>query len=260
MAVTTTIIEDETADISTAASTVFNIFELLEQILLHLPCRDIMSVQNVSKQWKSVFAASTVLQTGCFLRPIAAPLAFTGVWLVGAGGDRMRQAAQSWRENGPAPSQTIIIDAPASDVTPTAALRYHTGSGIHVLNPLAELMMRQRHMSYPARYTSALQSKQKAKPTSEWKKMYLTQPPTSTVHVRRTYGSSSGSYIDPPAEIIKNADGVTAGDLLRWMQRFESEPAIKVIAGNVVFAGLVDLGDESTTAGKAGKTAIVLDY
>lgn len=261
MAVELTESDDESNDTVTAASKVFGTYELLEQILLHLPCRDVLSARNVSKQSRGVFVTSTSLQKGCFLKPIADTLPFAGIWLVRTNHSfNMHDATRLWRKQRCAPSKTMTLDASASDITSSTMLLNFFDDGTHVLNPLAEVAIRLRHMSYPAQYGTASPANQKTKPTSEWRKMYLTQPPTSTVQLRRTLFLDTTILTQPAIYCIQNVGGVTVGDLLKCVKRFEVDPKNRLVSSNVLFAGVVELEDEAISGGEGEERQHVCLY
>ncbi|KAK4613423.1 hypothetical protein CLAFUW4_09275 [Fulvia fulva] len=54
-----------------AATTVFGIAELLEEILLGLPTKDLLLAQSVSRTWKAAISNSIRIQHALFLRPIS---------------------------------------------------------------------------------------------------------------------------------------------------------------------------------------------
>ena len=58
---------------TTAASTVFGTYELLENILHALPTRDILLGQRVNRDWRDVVKRSHKLQRALFIMP-AGPL------------------------------------------------------------------------------------------------------------------------------------------------------------------------------------------
>jgi hypothetical protein len=66
--------EVETTD--TACKAVFDTAELLENILIHLPSREIFKVQRVSRRFKDTTVNSMLLQQKMFLRPRDQPTTF----------------------------------------------------------------------------------------------------------------------------------------------------------------------------------------
>ncbi|KAK4613631.1 hypothetical protein CLAFUW4_09711 [Fulvia fulva] len=59
-------IPQQTANMYAAAHAVFYTTELLEQILLELPMKDLLLDQRVSKMWKECIDKSTKLQKALF--------------------------------------------------------------------------------------------------------------------------------------------------------------------------------------------------
>jgi hypothetical protein len=68
--------EDEVERSDTACKAVFEITELLENILIHLPPREIFEVQRVSRRFRDTTVNSMLLQQKMFLRPRDQPITF----------------------------------------------------------------------------------------------------------------------------------------------------------------------------------------
>ena len=75
---------------------VFEIMELLEHILLHLPLRDLLQVQRVSLHFRAVIHASSPIQQVLFFKPLEAPFR---CW--------EGECHQSKRRDGHAPSISV---------------------------------------------------------------------------------------------------------------------------------------------------------
>lgn len=58
----------------TATQTALSTYELLEQILLHLPIHDLFTLHRISKPWHSLLNRSVPLQERLFLKPTSSPV------------------------------------------------------------------------------------------------------------------------------------------------------------------------------------------
>ena len=230
-------------DTASAASKVFGTVELLEQILLGLPLTDALNARSVSKTWKSTFVASPSLQKGCFLTQTADPLPLTGVWLVGRTSVQVNNAARGWRKTRSAISTPIFLGAPKATLTPALVLANCAINDAHVLNPLALRALRLRCKVHRDQYEAA--SRRLGRPNSYtlWTKMFLTQPPTTTVQIRRVqpYYSHYVIELSSETEPIVKQGGVTIGDLLARMAQYQHDDDSDILGKDVLYAGVLEL-------------------
>lgn len=140
-----------------AAGKVFGTTELLEQILLDLPYRQLFSLMRISRNWQATIAGSPKIRTALFLAP------------------------DTWRAERT--RFTFPFDVQDRCTQPTIAKLYEqilVGStyATHVLKPAAFVIFgREKGFLYPRRNEISGASGE----GSSWRSMFLTQPPVKAV-------------------------------------------------------------------------------
>ena len=145
-----------------AASKVFNTVELLESILLELPCKDIVLAQRVSKIWQGTVTGSLELQKALYFVPSQLP----AIRLLPDGAPpatTLKRFRRKWEISLPPDELT------ARDISGSIA------KGQVTLNPLFTSLFSKTGDEYRFVYnrTNAVADIG----DSSWKNMYLTQPP-----------------------------------------------------------------------------------
>lgn len=140
---------------SSAALQVFDTVELLESIILLLPCKDALLSQRISKTWKLTVAGSLRVQKTLFLVPSQAPLKAC----IGGIPIRPLDSNSLWVRDNPSDSMRRVPFV----VNPFFA----------VLFSLDESKAGDGY-GFDYDFTKAIVDGHE---TSSWKKMYMTNPP-----------------------------------------------------------------------------------
>jgi hypothetical protein len=184
-------------DGESATARVFNIGELLECILMFLPCKDALIVQRVAKSRKATIAASPSLQKGLFLVPAAetgdglgtlfahdVPRATMAEWFditeLLSRKDRQRVSVGA----GDPVTTYRFVHAPHS--VDTAHSIYHTFAKAPerpiIMNPLIpsvyEPFKDQKDVAFAINSGAFLKCKH-----PRWRDMFLSKPPITSVRV-----------------------------------------------------------------------------
>jgi hypothetical protein len=189
-----------------ARRAVFDTPELLENIILCLPVKDVFAkVQRLSRSWKAVVDSSVAIQTKLWLRP------------------RDKTAVQPRGFNEGHASSHVPDICPGSEYP-----IYPPGV---VLNPFSQIECVNFHArlsSYPTSNERpmliGLHSDTKsmngyAQPVIDhshnWRGMYLTEPPITTVmlKIRYQYRTDKDSEWNWVGSLIRDRDGITLGFL-----------------------------------------------
>lgn len=230
-----------------AASKVLNTVELLESIILQLPCKDVVVVQRVSKTWIKAVAANAALQK--VLGFVATEKASNKSFSNGATPCMVFTQADvdGTNTNTYTSTDDVISDwyipTIASSTSAQAVFTEFAAKDAMIINPLFPLLF-------------SLKKGGKAKPKSEvifcrpdsvanqgsasWKKMYLTQPPATEVNVCNVSGMKTivpfaGGYqhvevLDDTATVKKDA-GVTIGHFVEHIKGiFEEREDLRHLA------------------------------
>ncbi|KAK4989311.1 hypothetical protein LTR50_003303 [Elasticomyces elasticus] len=196
-----------------AVDNVFLLPELLEQILLQVPIKDVLVYQRVCGQWQAVIASSIRLQRALFFAPD---------WTRGA------RTCDTLREEDdrpePKPQNNRLLLKAFPGYYPTIA---HTPS--HSPTPLpghgdagdpdehARLPRGRRESQSPGRWSwdvnvafpadhAPAASAAVLYERASWRRMLLSQPPCTSLHLVRRWQKA-------PRPAIVRANGITMGDL-----------------------------------------------
>ncbi|KAJ9624871.1 hypothetical protein H2203_004821 [Taxawa tesnikishii (nom. ined.)] len=196
-----------------AMSQVLDTPELLEQILTYLPPLELLVLQRVSQLWNGTINASPELQRQLFMRPD---------WRLEA------KAFDPWREinrPGERPKNNRMLRRVLGGSYPTVTLKVIT-SGVdpapeadndEMFIAMSELDQRPRrrssgHWSWDVAISFPADKLPTNDPaiyheSASWRKMYLTQPPCTTLHLVRRWQRAAR-----PA--IECETGITMGEFV----------------------------------------------
>lgn len=181
-------------------------YELVENILLHLPMHNIFTCQRVSRQWRSIIERSIPLREKMFLLSTSASLRPQDtiynrtVYCCWNRGQTLYKAEDALLFN-PAGTigQAFTAPSESSSRQPIAAFRFH---GHH----------------FPRLTVEALPDIAQADKAS-WREMFLTEPPVIAIDFMfRGSGDSFGNLF-----ALWNPDGVKFGDLIDWRWRIAND-------------------------------------
>ncbi|SMQ52064.1 unnamed protein product [Zymoseptoria tritici ST99CH_3D7] len=182
---------------------VLNTYELLEQILSHLPMIDLFAHLRLSKSWRSIILRSTRLQENMFLtypsQPIC-PEPFTYnvqvycCWNKGQTCYRLPSLTFN-------PATSMIAPYNISDTTSPMALR----------QPLAKFRV---HQHLFARFTIEDIPDLEPEDRPSWRRMFITHPPLRAVDFE--FFAKDDDF--RKLVVLWNPVGITFGDLIdgRW--------------------------------------------
>lgn len=176
---------------------VFNTVELLESILLHLPTKDVLLAQRVSKSWKGTVTGSLRLQKALFLVPC-------------------RKAAKTFFHEWLNPFWSTSTSA--EEFYDNFAVTDVTTKGEIIVNPLLKPMLSLYTASGEGEFgtnhniTEDIFASQES---SSWREMFVTQPPLLGIDVgiEIEEGEWDWSACSPEAE-----SGVTLADLAKTLK------------------------------------------
>jgi hypothetical protein len=150
------------------AATAFNVPELLESILIHVPMIDLIAGRRVNKAFHRLIETSPVLQRKLFLLPSNDPLRYWN-WIC---------------NNGVAESLTTTSSPPPVSADPCTLTQI-----IASLNPL--LYANDSHFACPAddslKMLSSAKIERRVVNSQGWPEMYLTSPPCTKVRINLYY-------------------------------------------------------------------------
>ena len=209
-------LEPQPAAERSAADIAFGIIELLEDVISHLPCKDVLLAQRVSRTWRDTIKGSLTLQKALCFVPVNVSLP---------------------EREDPLPPEASIpfwwgpkhegwsARYPTLDASPSARDFYERSSrpGAYVLNPLITQLCPQAYHSCHAYGNRIVLEFDSRSPMSasdlsigSWKAMQITQPPSKDIllvhqnnwlsHVR--YGRSA------TGTTLVNEEGITIADVI----------------------------------------------
>jgi hypothetical protein len=190
-----------TTDVARRA--VFDTPELLENIILFLPVKDVFAkVQRLSRSWKAVVDSSHAIQTKLWLRSqsgtVIQPTKYSNDHAFEVH-DWFQELAYPMYPSDVVLNPFLEIDSASFYTTPMSSFFESTESPYAVT-----LFGRSRSVNGNDR--PAVQS------SHNWRNMYLTEPPITTaslrVHFRQGSGDHSGSWIE---SAIRDPNGTTFG-------------------------------------------------
>ena len=218
---------DEPRGMDCAASEVLRLPELLEIILLHLPQREILLAQRVSRSFRESVEGSIRLQRALFFAPDyklegRESNAYSATSRPGEKPENNRLLLRAFPANYPTVSLVIMHEAPtANELDLGRRGSEHRSWDVCVSLPADKLPICSEAVSYPE---------------ASWRKMLLCQPPCSTLHLARRYQKSTR-----PA--ITRDGGITMGDLFddtacaketaQWHQSYISSDRDWHFEGNI---------------------------
>ena len=215
------------SSINSAVSKAFDITEILESIILQLPCKDVLLEQRISKAWQTTITGSPSLQKALFFvpsRPLGCDLG------VSMGSDVATLATREMKQIRDLQKRTPPLKlCTAQDVYMQSV---HCGGTF--TNPLMRRLFKLWRNGDGVAYTVKPSSLAKTHEQSSWTKMYLTQPPFTRLWVRRIPRAlrtvaegftredlrdyDRGFLKSTEDNTIQNASGVTIKDLLDHLE------------------------------------------
>ncbi|KAI5363993.1 Putative F-box domain-containing protein [Septoria linicola] len=177
-------------------SSVFNIVELLEQILLHLPMRDLLLSQRVCRRWRALSRDSVQIRRALFLVPSQyGPVSYID-WEF----DDRGYYNDWWRQTGN-PLHLQPLRCPSN--APPSRYKAHWGGnrqdiGVYKVfaNPLLVEL-------FPVLSQNGVWSPSPDLPPevlslhASWRRMYMTQPPIAQLYIKGSKESQTAWDIRP---------------------------------------------------------------
>ncbi|CZT14202.1 uncharacterized protein RCC_00176 [Ramularia collo-cygni] len=188
------------------AEKVLTTYELLENILIHLPMHNIFTCQRVSRQWQSIIQRSVRLREAMFLTSSSTPLRPEDtvynrtVLCCWNRGQTLYRAEEALTFN-PAASVGVAFCIPRQSLLkkPFGAFRFH----LH---------------HYPRLTIEALPEIAQGERAS-WKDMFLTEPPVIAIDFMFRGGMSPFGHLFA----LWNPHGIKFGDLIDWRWKIANE-------------------------------------
>ncbi|KAF2716159.1 hypothetical protein K431DRAFT_235976 [Polychaeton citri CBS 116435] len=208
-----------------SASLVLSIPELLEQILLYLPQKDILLSQRTSSAFRYTTLGSLRLQRALFLAPdwnleARAYDAYAVHNRPGRKPENNRLLLRTFSGCYPTVTLVIVNDAlaspPASPTSPTAAGTAEQELGA-VGHPGLEHWSWDVCIAFPADKMPVPSNPAVMYPEASWRRMFLSQPPSRDLHLVRRWQRSLR-----PA--IERDGGITMGDLYEENLKMQQQP------------------------------------
>jgi hypothetical protein len=214
----------------TAAIRTFDLPELLEQILINLPQRELLLAQRVSQAFHQTISASPKLQRALFFSPDpflpSSPITYlnpsTGATSAHTRPQNNRLLLRAFPGVYPTVSPVLINMPPSRE-------------DVNLGRPGAESWSWDLCISFPASPLGSAASSPEsllppstspatAYPNASWRRMYLSQPPCKQLHLVRRWRRN-------PMVAIERTEGITMGDFVFevtkgaasngvWSQRF----------------------------------------
>lgn len=197
------------ADTQSAAGRVFELPELLEQILCQLPHLKLLVVQRTSRLWRQVITTSPNIQKRLFMRP-----------------DNCLLGRYCTDKPGARPLNNLMLRKVIGGMYPTMTLRtnqFMTWDEFDAARGKASMADEDRagrnafdderdpcgfwmwtvNISFPTDALMAAQEKNPAIafPEASWRRMFVSQPPATALHLTRRWQRSTLPVIDVPEGI-----------------------------------------------------------
>ena len=184
---------------TTATSKALNTPELLEMILLALPCKDVLYAQRVSKAWRNSISSSPILQQALCLRTVhqaATP------------GDH--ESADNRRRNmcQKASLSTLNAGVPAVDF-----YQLSKDPISHLVNAIVNAFFKKHARFPPFKYVSSELAATYI--PSSLDRIYVCQPPAHQIWVFVSIDLVEGGSLGCDLGRMSNGAGVKVGDLAR---------------------------------------------
>ncbi|KXL45853.1 hypothetical protein M433DRAFT_143611 [Acidomyces richmondensis BFW] len=207
---------------NSAANQVMRLPELLELILLHLPQKDLLLCQRVSSSFRHTIQGSVRCQRALFFAPD---------WNLAG---RRFDAYSTFNRPGPKPQNNSLLLRAFPGCYPTITLVIVNDSP----TPMEAAIGRRssEHWSwdvYPATFPSLPSSPAVTYPEASWRRMYLSQPPCTSLHLVRRWQRSANAAME-------HAAGITMGDFYdrcqkpeKWHRSFISSDRDWHFEGNI---------------------------
>ncbi|KAK6408565.1 hypothetical protein LTR81_016983 [Elasticomyces elasticus] len=180
-------------DVELAVNHVLRLPELLELVLVHLPQREILISQRVSRGFRDSVRGSILLQRALFLAPNWKLEGEPGWSTSSQKPVNNRILLRAFPSHYPTVSPVIVNDSPTPEEHETGRRGSTSKSwDVSVSFPADSISNRSPAVSYPE---------------ASWRSMYLCQPPCANLYLERRYQKSIR-----PAMIREN--GITMGELV----------------------------------------------
>lgn len=204
---------------TSVAATVFNVPELMETILLHLPMRDLAAFRRVNKALHRLIETSLPLQRKLFLLPSKEPPEYWG-WV------RSNDMSEFVTSSGSPP-------LPPSPPSPAALLPWFREPKVMArLNPLLE-SENWRFLCSPDEtceigLVNTVRIDRRIFNSKVWPEMYLTSPPCTSVHIN--FLAAEGRCY-PRLQVSRYIDDLAGVTLATVWHGLHKEGDVKVFGG-----------------------------
>ncbi|KAK3724368.1 hypothetical protein LTR37_000992 [Vermiconidia calcicola] len=197
---------------------VLNTVELLESIISHLPCNDVIRVQRVSKSWKAAVDGSVMLQKAlCFSRH---------------GSSCLSRSSRNNEERLNASARRSLQEYLVVLPTATSAHGFYIESqteNYYVLNPLFSNLFERAHPTLQLLKYKTNDIKHFTTDDSRHA-MYASQPPARVIRVKRREfipenldDGPFGGYFWREKRECRNDSGITFVDLVQHLEKIMTE-------------------------------------
>ena len=210
---------------STAAETVFNTAELLEQVLLKGSMNDLYLRQRVSKQWYNTISGSKLLQEKMFQLATSTPLRPQSEHCnYGYNVHKINPECTGYISNFKSPT-------PLPPYIPLKEVRACHPVSLHIIHSLDSDVLEIRpnqnhhefghpHQNYYGYDSQDSHNNNTSDEYASWRSMFLTQPPITALEVvsHRDYGRQERCE-EQLFVSIYNASGITLQDVEEWYSK-----------------------------------------
>lgn len=217
-----------------AANSVFQTYELLEKIMLHLPSIDIVVTQRVAMHWQSVVQRSQDIQERLYLRASSEPInpileedmespkhatAYKDTFKVNPmAGMRCLCGRSEVSENGSFAHLGLAHSSSSRSWGNQSVIRQHVVIAI------------QACQSFKGDHRDNIPFRQSYDAAPSWQRMLISQPPITAVRLgsRAIVGPSNFIYDDEvPICTIWNPKGLTFGDLFNGWWKVHADSGVR---------------------------------
>ncbi|OCK76905.1 hypothetical protein K432DRAFT_396045 [Lepidopterella palustris CBS 459.81] len=183
---------------ASACDRVFRIIELLEHILIHLPPLDLLLSQRVCFQWHQLIKASASLQHALFLSPEP---------------NHPCKATVPFPSTKEYPRRGLVLFEIESSSDPRRHLNPLLANHSDYEFAVHEFKNSQRFVGnilifFTTRFHDTMRL---SRPDASWRRMFLTLPPPSKIHIIFNY--SIGGLPKDETRTVENERGVSMGEL-----------------------------------------------
>lgn len=216
-------ITEETGQASAVLNTL-GVFEMVDIIISRLPILEAINAPQVSTMWEGVVAGSPAIRKGCFFAdPKQGLVNMTAIFAAENDPQRNEALAIVASKLGIYVLPQITVKMPDREATP--ALIYdmllQKGNTVVILNPLIHRVCRLADTQSRINLCKVAETTNKLMPSPKWTKMFLTQPPVTSVDMQQIAGGSTntlGLINFDGGWRIENPSGVTIKDLMEWIE------------------------------------------